>query len=201
MGLDCRYQGIPSNLGLIELAFDNPEFADEVFYPVIAYAKIVENFHGYQAPKFAPLFRLFSECPSWKTWHYSPNSRMQEAVIFVLNPESFIESKSFEDLEKTMAYKIVKGDRVFSQHLRATQGMPVRVSYPAFVRKCVEFLESFDVTSISRNFDAAEMKKLHIYKISEFSELRNVEDYFFQLVEFYKRMASVENTAIFFIED
>lgn len=64
---------------------------------------------------------------------------MHDALIYMLNPNSYAQSNGYSELEQTLFFRIVKGEKVFSDHLRATQGVLVRVSCSSFIEKCLEF--------------------------------------------------------------
>lgn len=201
MGFDCTYQGIPEDSVIIKKAFDDAEFAENVFYSVVAFANCLQGEGYFKEPEFTAARSLFSEYPEVETWNYNPSSRMHDALIYILNPDSYISSKGYTELEKTLPFRIVKGEQVFSDHLRATQGVPVRVSSFEFVEKCFEFCNSYSIDELKSNFDARKMTELGLYKVGESSEYKFIEDYFLGLTNFYRDMVSVGQVSVFVSED
>jgi len=84
MGFDCSYQGVPESSGLIQKAYDDPKFAEDVFYPVVAFAKRLENKYYCKERDFFPVGDLYSEYPEIGTWNFRPASRMHDALIYML---------------------------------------------------------------------------------------------------------------------
>ena len=201
MGLDCRYQGFPSNSKIIKLAYEDADFAQDILYPAIAFTTQLEDSYHFREKEFDIVRKLFKEYPDITTWNYSPVSRMQNALIYTLNPDSYLASKNFAAIEKTLPYKIVKGEKTFNNHLKATQGLLVRVSSPEFVMKCAEFCRNLNLTTLYQNFDAAQMEKNNIYKISKLSNFEAVEEYFINLSNFYFKIARYQELLVFVVED
>ncbi|MEP1743851.1 MAG: DUF1877 family protein, partial [Kangiellaceae bacterium] len=185
----------------IQKAYDDPEFAEDVFYPVIAFAKGLENKYYFNEREFSPVRELYSEYPEIGTWNYRPASRMHDALIYLLNPDSYAKSNGYSELEQTLPFRIVKGEKVFSDHLRATQGVRVRVSSSGFIEKCLVFCSGFRLDELKGNFDVEKMAELGIYKVGESCEYHYVENYFVELTDFYNKIASLENVSVFISED
>lgn len=200
MGLDCVYQSIPSNSEIIKLAKDDINFAEEVLYPAIRFSEQLKTSY-YSQERFDIVRKLFKEHPYLITCNYSPVSRKQHALIYVLNPNSYLTAENFEALEKTFPYKFVKGERVFKKDFRATQGVFVRISSPEFVIKCAEFCRNMDLTVLARNFDLTKMTKNNLYKVSELTNFKSIEDYFVDLSDFYLKIASYRELSVFVTED
>lgn len=201
MGLDCVYQAIPANSEVIKLAEKDLDFAKEVLYTVIRFGEQYETSAFFKEPEFDIVRKLFKEYPYLKTCSYSPVSRMQQALIYVLNPNSYFAAKNFTQLEQTLPYKIVKGERVFRDDFRSTQGFKVRVSSPEFVIQCAEFFQNIDLKMLASKFDAIKMTRKNIYKISELTNFESIEDYFVNLSNFYLRVSNYGELAVFVTED
>jgi len=139
MGFDCSYQGIPENSALIHKALEDATFAEDVFYSLIAFASNLESKHYFKDNDFSEVRELFRIHPEIKAWNFCPTSRMQDALIYCLNPQAFENSTDHKELQKTFSYKFVKGQNVFCEHLRGTQGVRVRVSTARFIADCIEF--------------------------------------------------------------
>lgn len=216
MGFDCVYQGIPANSKIIELAEKDAKFAEEILYPAIRFGQQFENSGFSKEPEFDLVRKLFKEYPNLGICNYSPVSRKQNALIYVLEPNSYLTAENFAALEETFPYKFVKGERVFRKDFRSPQGALVRVSSPEFVRKCVEFCEQYparkgrglrslrqnmDLTLLARNFDSTEMTENNIYKVSELTNFKSIEDYFVDLSDFYHKIAHYRELSVFVTED
>ena len=201
MGLDCNYQGVPSGLSIIEKAKVDLEFAENVFYPFIAYTKKVEDLYYFKESEFEEIRHLIQQFPNLKNWNFNPVSRMQWALIYVLSPKSYEESEGSEDLKKSFYYQFVMGETSFSENLKTTQGIPVRVSSPGFVKKCVDFSKNVNLPDLSRNFNASKMESLGIYKVFQDSSPQPVLDYFSELSNFYENIASKQDMQVFVTVD
>lgn len=201
MGFDCVYQGIPANSKIIELAEKDAKFAEEILYPAIRFGQQFENSGFSKDPEFDLVRQLFREYPNLGICNYSPVSRKQNALIYVLEPNSYLTAENFEALEETFPYKFVKGERVFGKDFRSPQGALVRVSSPKFVVKCVEFCQKIDLTMLARNFDSTEMTENNIYKVSELTNFKSIEDYFVDLSDFYHKIAHYRELSVFVTED
>ena len=194
MGLDCNYQGIPSDLSILEKAKSDSEFSENVFYPFIAFTKTLEGLYYFKEPEFEDIRSLFQKYPKIKNWNYSPVSRMQFALVYVLSPQTYDE---FEDLRESFYYKFVMGESKFSEELSSTIGVPVRISSPSFVKECVEYTKTVTTTELLDNFDAFKMESLGIYKVWSESSPEPVIDYFLKLCDFYREIDSYENLSVF----
>lgn len=201
MGFDCVYQGIPANSKIIKLAEKDAKFAEEILYPAIRFGQQFENSGFSKEPEFDLVRQLFREYPNLGICNYTPVSRKQNALIYVLNPNSYLTAENFEALEETFPYKFVKGERVFRKDFRSPQGALVRVSSPEFVIKCVEFCQNMDLTVLAKNFDSTEMIENNIYKVSNLTKFESIEDYFVDLSDFYYKIAHYRELSVFVTED
>lgn len=59
MGLDCTYQGLPADSSIIGAAFADLDFAENVFYSVVAYASSLESRYYFNEIEYAPVRELF----------------------------------------------------------------------------------------------------------------------------------------------
>jgi Domain of unknown function (DUF1877) len=201
MGFDCSYQGIPSNSEIIQIAYNDPGFAENVFYSVVGSARYIEKSPFFKDKDHDPIRELFILNPNIKNWNYYPISRMQDALIYTLDPDSYNNSSNYDELSNTLPFKVVMGNEVFCNHLHGIQGIPVRFSYPVFVKECAEYLTKIKIEVLSENFDAPEMARRGIYKVSEYDKFQFVEIYFTELLVFYKEMASYDNVSVFVSKD
>ena len=67
--------------------------------------------------------------------------------------------------------------------------------------KCAEFCRNLNLTTLYQNFDAAQMEKNNIYKISKLSNFEAVEEYFINLSNFYFKIARYQELLVFVVED
>ena len=198
MSLDCNYQGIPSDLSFIIRAMHDIEFCENVFYPFIAFTKNLEDRYYFNESEFDEVRLVIQKYPKIKTWNYKPVSRMQSALIFVLSPQNYQQSKN---LEMSFIYKFVMGEKIFSENLTSTSGIRVRISSPAFIKECAEYARQVNISEIRENFDPVKMDEEGVYKILPNSEVQPILDYFYGLRGFYERMAAYENLSVFIAVD
>ena len=200
MGLDCTYQGIPSDSPVISTAYSDPTFAENVFYFVVTNSSSLETRHYFNEIEFAPVRELFKLNPYVKSWNYSPSSRMHQALMYCLDPKAFESSNSFEELSSTFGYGFVRGKTRFSPNLTSEEMQSVRYSLPKFVNECAVYAEKTTYESLLANFNAKAMKGLHIYKISEFSKFEYIYEYFVGLRNLYIELAANGNASVFITE-
>jgi hypothetical protein len=201
MGLDCKYQALPASLELIKRAAADSFFAENVFYPFIAFCDRLEAYYYFSDAEFDEIRLVYKQYSDIKNWSFKPVSRMQSAIVYLLDPESYKEAGGYAELEKTFAYKLVHGESIFSDHLIATQGIPVRVSSPYFISECADFLAAYDINRLKSNFDIGQMSDLGVYKINSDSTFDPVFIYFNGIAAFYKRISEIGNLSLFIIVD
>ena len=201
MGLDCSYQAMPITSKIIEKASQCPDFSEDIFYPTIAFMKNIENAYYFKEDEFSIVRELFRDYPDIKNLSFNPTSRMQNALIYTLDPKSYLNSNGYKELKETLPYKIIKGESVFSEHLKTTQGLFVRVSSPDFVAKCAVFFKNFDIIELENNFNLDEMDNMNIYKVGLDTNFEAIKKYFLNLSFFYQKVASYGNLSVFVVED
>jgi Domain of unknown function (DUF1877) len=201
MGLDCTYQAVPADLELIMKAAADSVFAENVFYPFIAFCDRLESSYYFSDVEFDEIRLVYQQHSDIKIWSFKPVSRMQSALVYLLDPELYKEAGSYTELEKTFAYRFVHGESVFSNHLVSTQGIPVRVSSPDFISECVKFLENCDSKRLKSNFDIDQMSDHGLYKIGSDSTIDPILNYFNGLADFYRRISKIGNLSLFIIVD
>ncbi len=195
MGFDCSYQGIPSKHFAIKKAKVDHDFAEETFYSFIAFQGLDIDEHDQE------ILQLNNSIPDVKNWNYDPSSRMHDALVYILDPESYNNIGCFDELEKTFPYQCVMGEEVFSKHLNCTQGNPVRMSSSEFISKCVKYLKNINKDLLASNFKPIEMSNKGIYKIQPSNEYKYVANYFEGLLLFYQKMDLIGNVSVFVIND
>jgi Domain of unknown function (DUF1877) len=201
MGLDCRYQAVPEHLDIIGKAVADRDFAENVFYPFIAFCETLESLYYFSDEKFDELRWIYQQYPDVKNWSFKPISRMQSALVYLLEPESYNKARCYTELEKTFAYKLIHGESVFNDHLVSTQGISVRVSSYAFTKECLDYLKGYDVKKLESNFNIDQMIHHGIYKINSESTIAPMLDYFNDLTNFYGRISEIGNLSVFVVVD
>ena len=202
MGFDCTYQGVLKNHSAIKQAKEDDEFAENVFYHFIAFQTLDEQDKYDEDESYDRLIKALDvKNPEMKEYVYKPISRKQDALVYLLDPLAYGKAQSYEELEKLFSYKLVMGEKEFSQNLRAGQGLPVRVSSADFIVECVEFLTHIDRDLLISNFNPEEMVKYGVYKIGLSSGYKWIMVYVEELLEFYKKIVEHGDMLVFIIED
>lgn len=201
MGLDCTYQAVPEGLDIIRRAATDSDFSENVFYPFIAFCERLESLYYFSGREFDELRRIYQQYPEIKNWSFKPISRMQSALVYLLDPESYNKAGTYTELEKTFAYKLVHGESVFSAQLASTQGIPVRVSSSAFIKESVDYLMGYDIKKLELHFDVNQMIHHGIYKVNSGCNIDPILDYFRELTDFYRRMSEIGKLSVFVVED
>jgi hypothetical protein len=84
MGVDCTYQAVPANLELIAKAAADSDFAENVFYPFIAFCDTLESNYYFSDAEFDEIRLIYKQYPDIKKWSFKPASRMQSALVYLL---------------------------------------------------------------------------------------------------------------------
>jgi len=201
MGIDCTYQGIPYDPIIFDKAKSDADYSQNVFFLYSKAASRLEKYPFFHEKEFDSVRKYFIDYPEIINWNFSPVSRMHDAVIYVLSPDNYVNSKTYEELEKSFQFKFVKGELVFSEHLVSSIGIPVRVSSPSFIKECVDFAESIDIDRLSSNFNAHKMNSIHVYKVSPETTFESTKNYLRELIEFYKRISLIDDVWVFVSEN
>lgn len=125
---------------------------------------------------------------------------MQQALMYCLNPKSFIDANSFEHLSNTFEYAFVRGKSRFNPNLNSGEMQLVRYSLPEFINECAAYAGKITYESLLANFNAKIMADLHIYKINELSKFEYIYEYFVGLKNLYMELAAHGNASIFITE-
>lgn len=200
MGLDCTYQGLPSDSEIISTAYSDTNFAENVFYSVVTNSRSLESMYYFNDIEYSPVKELFKSNPEVKNWCYSPSSRMQQALVYCLNPAAFVAADSFEELSCTFEYEFVHGKRKFSQNSQSGDIRLVRYSPPDFVGKCATYADKITYEHLFANFDPIVMENLCIYKINELSKFEYIYEYFIGLRQLYAELAAHGKASLFITE-
>ncbi len=158
----------------------------------------IEEANYYLQDDHEPIRKLFSSNPEIRELNYRPSSRQYEALIHTLDPELY--DMVYQEITESMPFKVVKGDKVFCDHLRGTQGVLVRHSDSVFIENCVKYLQSIDKKILLENFNKNRSENRVVYK-SSFSYFEPIVAYFDGLLEFYIKVNDVKNMIVFVAED
>ncbi|WP_214405903.1 YfbM family protein [Pseudonocardia lacus] len=97
------------------------------------------------------------------TYHPFPG-RTQEQAEYLLDPAARGRSRSYEERERTPAYRAVFGDERFAEHTRSGQGMRWRCSGSGFLVEAAARIDALDAVA-RRGFTVAGMVELGVYKV------------------------------------
>lgn len=102
--------------------------------------------------------------PGGTGWVEHFGDRSFHQAEYLLDPAAYREIRSWQQRERSIAYRIVNGDEVFAEHARTGQGFVWRCSTAAFLAEAVARIDGLDVAAARREFTDAEMDELGIYK-------------------------------------
>ncbi|WP_433326224.1 DUF1877 family protein [Spirillospora sp. CA-294931] len=95
-------------------------------------------------------------------WH--SGARDYGQAEYALDPVRYRSARDYSERERSLAYRVVQGDRPFGEHAVATQGIPWRCSERAFLLEAADVIEALDEAFVRREFSVAEMVALGVYK-------------------------------------
>ncbi|MET7399723.1 hypothetical protein ABZS66_40200, partial [Dactylosporangium sp. NPDC005572] len=84
---------------------------------------------------------------------------------YLLDPVAYRAVRTWEERERTVAYRIVAGDQAFATHATSGQGFAWRCSTTAFLAAAVERIDALDVAAVRAEFSVVEMDDLGLYKV------------------------------------
>ncbi|MEU4779573.1 hypothetical protein [Micromonospora sp. NPDC023633] len=108
---------------------------------------------------------LLAVLPAGAGWVHSFGDRSFEQAEYLLDPKGHRATRTWEERERSMAYRIVHGDEVFAEHATSGQGFRWRCSATAFLAAAVERIDRLDVVAVRRDFSVVEMSELGVYKV------------------------------------
>jgi hypothetical protein len=103
---------------------------------------------------------LLAVVPTGWVGHFG--DRSFEQAEYLLDPVAYRADRGSP--ERSAAYRIIGGDEVFAGHATSGQGFPWRCSTSAFLTEAVRHVDALDVEAARREFSAAEMVELGVYK-------------------------------------
>jgi hypothetical protein len=125
-------------------------------------------------PPFAPAWgdeplpdisrALLAVVPSGTGWVGHFGDRSFQQAEYLLDPVAYRAVLTWQERERTTAYRIVAGDEPFAEHARSGQGFAWRCSTAAFLGAAVRRVDALDVAAVRREFSVAEMDDLGVYK-------------------------------------
>jgi 5'(3')-deoxyribonucleotidase len=198
MAFDCTYQALPTSSDVLHLASTDSEFSENVFFWLIRNSHSIEKSSYYAQKDHDPIRKLFSSNPEIKELRYAPSTRKYDALFYTLAPELF--ELTYDELVESHPFKVVKGERIFSEHLCGTQGVPVRCSDESFINDCVKYLESYEIEKLLKNFNLNK----HENRVSDgrnFTDFEPLKNYFLELLAFYRKAQATKGLTVFVVED
>lgn len=176
MGVDNYYRGLPTSAELLRMAKADKDVAEDMLFGVLLMADPLASIPWLNEPRFGPVRDLFEQHPEARTWHYCGSRGWPEDFAQAIYDATASNDVPFEE---SVAFKTTNGDHVFSDHFRSSTGFPVRVSEPEVVAEIARFCRSVSVDSLPEDYR---------------------ED-FVELSAFYRKMASLEDVSVFFMQN
>ncbi|MFC4038570.1 hypothetical protein ACFO1B_09085 [Dactylosporangium siamense] len=103
---------------------------------------------------------LLAVVPAGTGWVGHFGDRSFQQAEYLLDPAAYRAGHGAPSAE----YRIIGGDEVFAGHATSGQGFPWRCSSAAFLEVAVRRVDALDVDAARREFSAAEMVELGVYK-------------------------------------
>lgn len=100
-----------------------------------------------------------------KTAAAAGNASYLEPPFGLLDPVGFRRSSSYEERERTLEHRVVRGDQRFAEHATSGQGVHWRCSHAGFLVRAVARIDAIDVAAVRAEFSVAEMDELGVYKV------------------------------------
>lgn len=91
--------------------------------------------------------------------------RSHNQAEYLLDPVSYRRMDSYGHRERSLPYRIIRGDERFADHAVGGQGIPWRCSTAAFLARAVAMIDALDVATRRRQFSVADMDALGVYKV------------------------------------
>ena len=91
-------------------------------------------------------------------------SRSHDQAEYFLDPVAYRTHTSWEERERSLPHRIIRGDREFAEHATSGIGVPWRCSTSAFLAEAAALIDAIDPVAIRQEFSVAEMVDLGVYK-------------------------------------
>ena len=109
---------------------------------------------------------LLAVVPDSTGWVDHFEDRSFDQAEYLLDPAAYrTRAQTWEQRERSMAYRIVAGAEVFADHAVSGQGFRWRCSSTHFLATAAERIDTLDVIAARREFSVAEMVDLGLYKV------------------------------------
>ncbi|WP_327000130.1 hypothetical protein OHA72_34010 [Dactylosporangium sp. NBC_01737] len=108
---------------------------------------------------------LLAAVPAGAGWVGHFGDRSFQQAEYLLDPVAYRGARTWQERERSTAYRIVAGDEAFAGHARSGQGFPWRCSTAGFLAAAVRRIDGLDVAAARREFSVAEMDDLGLYKV------------------------------------
>lgn len=167
MGLEMRYQAIPAESGLIELAREDVRIGESLcMLPVWFGSEDGGPAPGGEGERENPLWdwccRLVAQYPELP-FRRCNLGRRWDKVHYLLSATRRGEPGTDADLAIDRAFG---AGELIADHVRATQGIPVRYLPPAVVREIAQLIEPIDHNVLAAQYDPERMEAAGVYKLS-----------------------------------
>ncbi|WP_330186190.1 hypothetical protein KZZ52_49035 [Dactylosporangium sp. AC04546] len=108
---------------------------------------------------------LLTAVPAGAGWVRHFEDRSFQQAEYLLDPMAYRAARTWEERERTVAYRIIAGDQAFAEHATSGQGFAWRCSTTAFLATAVERIDALDVAAVRAEFSVVEMDRLGLYKV------------------------------------
>lgn len=89
--------------------------------------------------------------------------RSYDAVMYLMDPSAYRNS-NWEELERSLPYRIIYGDQHFATHAKGIQGVPWRCSTSNFLADAAARIDAINPSILRRQFSVNQMVNSGVYK-------------------------------------
>lgn len=126
--------------------------------------------------------RLLSVIPEGTRW--TPRwfeSRNHQQAEYLLDPSGYRARRSWEERERSRAYRTIMGAEPFADHATSGQGIRWRCSTATQLAEAARLIDDLDIPAVRREYSVADMAEQGLYKVDrseddEVSFTRNLHD-------------------------
>ncbi|GAA1618603.1 DUF1877 family protein [Actinoplanes couchii] len=95
------------------------------------------------------------------------SSRNHEQAEYLLDPAAYRAAQTWEQRERTPAYRAIMGVEVFATHATSGQGIRWRCSTATQLAEAADLIDALDVDGARRAYSVTDMHDQGIYKVHE----------------------------------
>jgi hypothetical protein len=99
----------------------------------------------------------------FESWWPFPG-RTHGKAEYLIDPVGYRRLRSWEERERSLPFRAVRGDQPFAEHAMSGQGVTWRCSTSAFPSEAAALIDAIDVDAVRSAFSVAEMDHLGVYK-------------------------------------